>query len=84
MFEQHGFRVIAYEKTGTYIDAVMQLRIVYWDLHILSKVKHIPVLRTILRKGLFTMFNIGAILARSILPRRQDLYLNNVMLAEKA
>jgi SAM-dependent methyltransferase len=84
MFEQHGFRVLACEKTGGYMEAVMQLRIVYWDLHILSRVKQIPVLRTVLRKSLFTLFNIGALLARAILPHRQDLYLNNVMLAEKA
>jgi SAM-dependent methyltransferase len=83
MFTSNGFNIVAFEKTGGSIEAITQLRIVYWNLHILSIFKNIPVLRTMLRKLVFTSNNLSAIILGKILPRRQDLYLNNILLAEK-
>jgi SAM-dependent methyltransferase len=84
MFQANGFRIIRYEKTGGSIEAITQLRIVYWNLHILSGLRHIPVVRTIARKVFFTANNLAALFLSRILPYRQDLYLNNIILAEKA
>jgi hypothetical protein len=83
MFISNGFNVLAYEKTGGNIEAITQLRIVYWNLHILSFFKNIPLLRSILRILIFTSNNLMALILGKILPCRQDLYLNNVLLAEK-
>ncbi len=84
IFLKKGFQIITYEKTGSYIDAICQLRIVYWDKHILSRLQKIPVIRSISRIFIFSLNNIGAIILRKILPYRQDLYLNNILLAQKA
>lgn len=83
MFGSNGFRVLASEKTGGQIEAITQLRIVYWNLHILSALKDIPVVRTVARTAFFTVNNLWALAAGRLLPKRQDLYLNNIMLAEK-
>jgi SAM-dependent methyltransferase len=83
MFTSNGFNIVAFEKTGGSIEAITQLRIVYWNLHILSFVKNIPVLRTVLRLMVFTSNNVMALILGKILPKRQDLYLNNILLAEK-
>ena len=83
MFEQNGFRILISEKTGTASDALMQLRIVFWNNHVLSFIRKVPVVRTIVRKTVFLLMNTGALVARVLVPRRQDLYLNNVILAIK-
>jgi len=83
MFETNGFRIVEFHKTGGQIEAITQLRIVYWNLHILSILKDIPVIRSLARTLFFTLNNLWAVAWSSILPRQQDLYLNNVMLAEK-
>ena len=83
MFTSNGFNIVAFEKTGGSIEAITQLRIVYLNLHILSIFKNIPVLRSVLRLIVFTTNNLAAIIFGKIFPRRQDLYLNNILLAEK-
>jgi SAM-dependent methyltransferase len=83
MFESNGFEILQFEKTGGNVEAITQLQIVYWNLHILSKFQKIPVLRSVLRKFFFTLHNVKALVLSKILPFRQDLYLNNVILAKK-
>ncbi len=83
MFTNNGFRIIAFEKTGGNIEVITQLRIVYWNLHILSVLKNIPVIRFLSRKFFFSINNVTARILSKILPFRQDLYLNNILLAEK-
>ncbi len=83
MFTSNGFRIVEQRKTGGNIEVLTQLRIVYWNLHILSALKNIPVIRTVARNLCFGLINLRALLLRRILPFRQDLYLNNVILAER-
>ena len=83
LLEQHGFRVVEVKKTGNFIQAIMQLRIMYWHLHLLPKVRKIPVVRSAARFLIYTTMNLGALLLDAIMPRRTDLYLNNVILCEK-
>ncbi len=83
MFERNGFKVLAYEKTGGNVEAITQLRIVYWNLHIISKIKNIPVLRSVVRNIFFVTNNLFALCISRLFPFRQDLYMNNVILAEK-
>lgn len=80
---RHGFRVAEVKKTGNFVLAIMQLRIMYWHLHLLPYVRKIPVVRSVLRLLIYTGMNLGALLLNRILPKRDDLYLNNVILCEK-
>jgi len=83
MLEKNGFRVLHLDKSGNYIETVWQLRITYWHQHILPFVKKIPVVRSAARLFVYTGFNLLALCWSKILPKRKDLYLNNIVLAEK-
>jgi len=84
LFNNSGFEVIHYEKTGSFIEAIVQLRIVYWDRHLLVYLKDIPVLRTLARWIVFGGNNFLAKAWKTLLPYSQDLYLNNIVLAQKS
>lgn len=83
LFTNHGFDVIHYEKTGSFIEAIVQQRIAYWDRHVISRIAGIPVLRTIVRVIIFGGNNLWAAAWKFLLPKSQELYLNNVILAKK-
>jgi SAM-dependent methyltransferase len=79
----HGFEVVEQEKLGTAQEALWQMRITYWNLHIVERFRNIPVVRNIVRYGFNVLANMAAVVCHSILPKRQDLYLNNVLLVKK-
>lgn len=84
MLEKNGFRILQSDKAGNYIETVWQLRITYWHQHVLPAVTgKIPVVRTVARLLIYTGFNLLALLGSKIFPNRNDLYLNNIVLAEK-
>ncbi|NDC77356.1 MAG: SAM-dependent methyltransferase [Chitinophagia bacterium] len=83
MLESAGFRILEQRKTGGGPEVLAQLRIVYWNRYLLSLLQPIPVVRTLARKCFFTLNNAMALVWSRLLPRRQDLYLNNIVLAEK-
>ena len=83
LFESSGFTVLHYEKTGSFIEAIVQLRIVYLDKTLIAFFKNIPVIRTIARWVVFGGNNLWAGFCKAILPYNQDLYLNNIVLAQK-
>jgi SAM-dependent methyltransferase len=83
MLESNGFRVLTQLKTGSFLEAIIQLRMVYWDAHLLRPLRRIPVLRSVARVLVFGSGNIWALFCRAVFPYRQELYLNNVVLAEK-
>jgi len=83
MLEKNGFIVLLQDKTGNAMETIWQLRITYWHLHVVSKFRKIPVLRSALRLTIYTGFNLLALLCSRIFPTRKDLYLNNIILAEK-
>jgi SAM-dependent methyltransferase len=83
LLEQHGFEVLEQQKLGTAQEALWQMRITYWNLHIIEKAKNIPVLRTILRRGFNVLVNVLAWISNQMLPKANDLYLNNLVFARK-
>lgn len=83
LFETNGFEVIELVKTGTYVEAVMQLRMVYWDLYLLKPIKRIPIVRSAIRKTVFGIGNIWTMFLSALLPKSDLLYMNNVVLAKK-
>lgn len=78
-----GFEVIHYEKLGDSIDAIVQLRLTYFQKNIMPYVEKIPVLRSLLRKGVNTLLNVYANLSGRLLPKSDELYLNNLIVCRK-
>ncbi len=83
LLEKHGFEVVAYEKTGSYWESMVQA----WVLYLYFFVPHKP---KVLEKLLFAIFVspflICGLAIAKILPgriKRQDLYLNNVIVVKK-
>lgn len=83
LLQKHGFEIIAFEKTGSYFDALAQGLITYLYFFI----PHRPrALEAIVFSIFITPFLLIALLLSAILPkriRRSDLYLNNVVFARK-
>lgn len=84
MLEKNGFSVLHLDKTGNSVETVWQLRITYWHQHMIPIVGKIPVVRSAARLLIYTGFNLLALFWSKLLPERKDLYLNNVVLAEKS
>jgi SAM-dependent methyltransferase len=82
MLEKEGFVIQEFKKTGDAVKTIWQLRITYWGHSVLSKLKNIPVVRTIARKIIYTSFNTIAIFSSWLLPKCTELYLNNIVLAK--
>jgi SAM-dependent methyltransferase len=78
-----GFEVIHYEKLGGSIDAIVQLRLNYFQKNIMPYFEKVPVLRSLLRKGTNTCMNIYANIVGKLLPKSDDLYLNNLIICRK-
>jgi SAM-dependent methyltransferase len=83
LFEKSGFKVLTVDKTGNHVEAIMQLKITYAAKHLLPVVRKIPVLRSALRLFVYSSMNLYALFLSYILPRRKDLYLNNIFVCEK-
>lgn len=84
LLEKHGFEIVHQIKLGSAIETLWQLRITYWNLHVLSKFKNIPVVRTGMRVFVNITMNAIAIFCNAIFPKSQDLYLNNLVLVKKS
>lgn len=83
MLETTGFSVLSLDKVGNSVETIWQLRITYWHQHILYKLRNIPIVRSGMRLAIYTSFNLMAIFWSKVSPERKDLYLNNVVLAQK-
>lgn len=83
LMDKHGFEVVRYEKTGSFIESITQSIVMY--LHFF--IPHKPAaLKAIFFTIFITPFLLAGIVFSKILPariKRNDLYLNNVMLARK-
>jgi len=84
LFEQHGFEVVEYIKSGNSIEAITQLQLMYLHQHIYPRLRKIPVVRSAFRLVTYTLANAGALLLGKIFPKGMDLYMNNVILCRKA
>jgi SAM-dependent methyltransferase len=83
LFEKNNFKVLAFEKSGNHVETVFQLWIMYIHLHITPYFRKIPVIRSAFRFFSYTSLNLLAKIFSRVLPRRKDLYLNNIILCEK-
>lgn len=83
LMDKHGFEIVSYEKTGSYLECIIQSIVVYLYFMIPHKPK---ILERVLFLIFITPLLLVGILLSKILPakiKRSDLYMNNVMLARK-
>ena len=83
LVEKNGFEVVAYEKTGSYFECMLQGMVLYIYFFLPHKPK---VLEIILFSIFITPFFVLGLLLAAILPKkikRSDFYLNNVIVAKK-
>ena len=83
LFVQNGFEVVEQIKTGNTIETIAQLRLIYIHLHIHSKIKNIPIIRSAFRVIVYTSINLAALIGGKIFPKGKELYMNNVLLCRK-
>ncbi len=82
LLESKGFEIVAFEKTGNYFTAILQMQALYLYFFI----NKIPLLNHIFFILFISPIFIFGSLINKILPKfmkRKDLYLNNVILAKK-
>ena len=86
LLEKNGFQVLLQDKTGDFTMALYQMKMVYFNEHfipafpLLGKLKFF---RTNIPPLINPLLNIWFSFWLWILPKRKDLYLNNIILAEK-
>jgi SAM-dependent methyltransferase len=83
LLSQHGFEMVSQEKTGNSVETVFQLWIMYIHQHISPWFRRIPVVRSGFRFITYTGLNCLALLFSKLLPKGNDLYLNNIALCKK-
>lgn len=83
LFAKNGFEVVEQVKTGNSIEAIAQLRLMYLHLHIHSKIKKIPIVRSLFRLVVYSCINLAALAGSKIFPGGEDLYMSNVLLCRK-
>ncbi len=79
LLEKHGFEVIRHIKSVNTIEVIFQLLAAY----IYKKINTTSLFRRLLGKLLIMPFNIIGFLLSFILPKNNDLYLDNIILAKK-
>jgi SAM-dependent methyltransferase len=86
LLEKNGFKILLEDKTGDFTMALYQMKMVYFNEHfipafpLLGKLKFF---RTNIPPLINPLLNIWFSFWHWILPKRKDLYLNNIILAEK-
>jgi len=86
LFEKNGFEVLVTDKSGDFTMAVYQMKMVYFNQHfipsfpLLGKLKFF---RTNVPPLINPVLNLWFSFWHRVLPKRQDLYLNNIVLAKK-
>lgn len=83
LLEESGFEILEQIKTGNSIEALNQMWLIYIHLHIHSKIRSIPVLRSAFRLIFYSTMNLWTLLASKLLPAGKELYMNNVILCRK-
>jgi SAM-dependent methyltransferase len=83
LMETNGFSIHTYIKSGNTVEALGQLKMIYAHLHVVSLFKNIPVIRQGVRLFTYTTINLWTIFWSKILPKADDLYMNNIVVATK-
>lgn len=80
VLEKNGFKVIEYQKTGTYVLCIFQLVSFYLYEHVFPK--KFGVARLLTPIFIFPLTVLAYVL-NAVLPKNQDFYLNNIFLCSR-
>jgi SAM-dependent methyltransferase len=86
LLEKNGFTIIALDKSGDFTSTNYQMRMLYLSEHFIPS---IPLLgknkffKTSVAPGFYFIMNSWFVFKHWLLPKRKDLYLNNIVLAQK-
>lgn len=83
LFEKNHFKVLHYQKTGSNFETVMHFRVMYFRIGIMAKLNRFKPIQAIVDPiGIF-LLNLYTKVMSKIFPKREDLYLNNIIVCEK-
>jgi len=80
ILRKYGFEIIQHEKSNNGIEAISQLLICYFHKVTLTKYAYLNLLIVIL---LISPINLITLLFSKVMPKNNDLYLDNILLAKK-
>ena len=81
LFEKNNFKIIKVDKAGDFLSVLHQLRIIYFSETFLPK---LPIFLQKWSKAIVILWlNVWLGFKRKIFPTSMDLYLNNIVIAEK-
>jgi SAM-dependent methyltransferase len=83
MLQKRGFKVIVKSKSGHFIEVIYQLMTLFFYDTFYPKVARIPIAREIFKFIFMFGINLSGRIASAILPKRNQLYFNNVIVAAK-
>ncbi|HMZ45289.1 MAG TPA: class I SAM-dependent methyltransferase [Chitinophagaceae bacterium] len=86
LLEKNGFKIIVLDKSGDFATTLHQMKMVYISEHFLQSIFIIGKLKFItsnIRSPLMFLCNGLFLLLHKLMPKRNDLYLNNIVIAEK-
>jgi SAM-dependent methyltransferase len=83
LLQRNGFEIVFYEKLGTAVQAQMQLFMSYFDSYVLSKLKFVMPVYTFVAFCTFSVLNLWCMFLNWVLPKRQDAFLNHLVVCKK-
>lgn len=84
LLEKNGFKILTEDKSGDFTMAIYQMKMVYFNEHFIPALfGKVKLLRTNLPPLINPLLNSWFSFWHWVLPKRKDLYLNNIILAEK-
>lgn len=83
LLKRNGFEIVYYKKLGTTIESAMQILLSYFDSYVISKLNFFKPVKIIVQPIFFLSFNLFTKLINFILPKRQDAFLNHIVVCKK-
>lgn len=86
LFEKNGFEILTQDKSGDFTMAVYQMKMIYFNQHFIPSFPlfgRMKFFRTNIPPLINPILNLWFSFWHWVLPKRQDLYLNNIVLAKK-
>ena len=83
LFEKSGLKILQVDKSGSFIEVLFQLQVLYFYDYWYPKVKKIPVINALFKLIFIALPNCVGHFISWLLPRRKEIYFNNVIMVEK-
>ena len=83
LLEKSGFRILVYEKKGNFIEAITQMQVLYFAQVVQPVLAKLSNPGGWIFKGIVFLINGWGKFKSWLLPTKYDLYLSNIILAEK-